>query len=805
MTTPITEIAATNINAGPDPDLDAENEENEQEESPRGDFLDETTWPDEKLAKHLIAEWTSRDEEMRPRLLSWYVNRLRRGGQRWVGLKKSQDRNEWSVYVPPGGKKAPPTLGKAARLCRRLTGQMYQDPPTPEAIPATDADEDRSAAEFSSRLLQALGSEASLNNARLARRAFNKSHTYGSGFRHWWVDPYGGGQAAKKLRAHPGAIGADDALIIQGPNGPEQVPESGLAWRMVTPDGQFTDDETLADRIWLPAIRGEVLTGNQVRMFPATATSIDEADSAYILSWTTLGQLKARFPEVFEDLDEEKLKKLVHWVPNGIDLRYLLPDHLTESDVSRSRNPIPGSEGIPDHAIVCTLLVYQEACFDHPEGAVMHVGGPDILLRRDPWMVERDGRRLFLEIPIDQTKGYDEGEDDPYGKGTMDFLGPGDELLASIDSSWIAHFERFSNRKVFIPITSALQSKVASASMGTYVPINPGGKPEVEEIPNFPQDSINLRDTVVLNMDDESGMQLTAQGVDSPNVQSGFHAVQVIEQVLAGLSEMRQNAADALERGWRIQLQLIRGFYTTPQETRFLGPEQDYKYEYWMATDLGSTTDVRIMRGTFSMMTPAMKSSIAVSMSQVGVITPYELRRFTIGSTGGLIGVQDDPHWMRVNRQVANWLKGPEKAGTDDPFPAIPADTLIPVATVRVEELSRAMAGTFYHQTTPEWRAVLDQAFQAALQAAFPPPPPDPNAPPAPASEAAPALPPELPPPPGDAALLPVDDGGVPPDAGLAGGLPPAAEFPDLGPPALDGAPVPPPSLATPANFFSEL
>jgi hypothetical protein len=813
MTYPIAMLAAADQKE-PDESIETTEEPGEEELTGAG-YLDVNEWPDEKLVKHLLAEWKSRNDEMRPRLMRWYVNRLRRGGDRWVGIKKSTDRNEIRIYTPPGGMKAPPTLGKAARLCRRLTAQMFQDPPTPEAIPTTDSDEDRSAAEFSSRLLQSMGSEASVNNNRLARRAFSKSHTYGSGFRHWFIDPYGGGQVPRRMMAAPDAMGEEDATqILPDPeNGIEGAPRNPETFtpRMMSPEGMFTEDETEADQVWLPKLRGEVLTGQQVRMFPATATSIEDAAMVMILTWRTLGELRAQFEDVIEGLAEDELRKLVLWSPEGIDLKYLLPDHLTEEDVNRSREkPKHDTEDVfADHALVCTLTVYHKVCYDHPEGAFLVMAGPKTLFQRNPWLVERDGKRLMLDLPIDQIKGYDEGEDDPYGKGTMDFLGPGDELLANVDSAWITHFERFSNRKVFIPITSALQAKVAQSTMGTYVPINPGGKPEVEEIPNFPVDSMNLREKIVENMDDESGLQLTAQGVDSPYVQSGFHAVQVIEQVLAGLSELRQNVSDSLERGWRVQLQLIRAFYTVPQQTRFFGPDQEYKYDYWLASDLGSTTDVRVLRGTFSMMSPAMKSSIAVSMNQAGVLTPYELRRFTIGGTGGLIGVQDDPHWMRISRQIAMWQKGPEANQGINPFDPVPADQLMPVAQTRVEELGRAMAGTTYQKAPPEWRMPLDQAFQMAMMAAFPPPPPDPNAPPA-APDAAMAPPPDLAAPvdptnPMPAPMLPVDDGGLPPDAGMDQGLPPSAGYPDVGVPQLDGTGRPALSLTSTPTPFAEL
>lgn len=882
-------------------------------------WLDETLWPDTKLAKFLVQRWKDRDPEFRRRLLKWDVNDRRRRGERWIGIVKNQDRQEWRIYTPPGASKTPPTLGKAARLCRRLTSQMFQDQPTPEAMPATDADEDRSAAEFATRVLTAMASEAGVNSTKSARVAYNKSHSYGSGFRYWFIDPYGGGQVPKRLMAHPDAQDPANPTLIQAVDptstmlagvpasagdmastavtpvsgmtqtgGYSQTPEpppmiegnpDDLTMRMVTPPDkqgkqQFTEDEGEADLIFLPKLKCTVLTGKNLRMYPVTALDIGEAESVQMYLWTTLGELRRQYPDFFENLDDKDLSKLVQWMPEG-DPRYLLPDQLYMEDVDRSREKKDGE--YQDHALVCHFHTYHVTCTDFQNGAKIITAGPEYVLSREPWVAEQSGKRLTLDLPVDQTKGFDEGVDDQYGLGTMDFLGPGDELLANVDSAWITHFQRFSNRKVFVPITSALQNKVMQSGMGTYVPINPGGEPKAEPIPDFPQDTLALRQKIVENMDDESGLQLTAQGVDSPNVQSGFHAVQVIEQVLAGLSEPRQNCADAIERGYRLQLQLIRAFYTVPQQTKFLGTDQDYKYDYWLASDLGSTTDVRILRGTFTMMSPAMKSSIAVSMQQAGVITPYELRRETIGGTGGLIGIEDDPQFMRTQRQIAAWRKGPPAGWMPPPPPMLPPGAAAPlgppasasvagqppaaapapqavdpmtgqplpppwtpfeilpidsdpgIATMRVQELGRAMAGTDYAKAAPEWRQMLDAAYAQAVQASAPPPaaPPPPPAPAIvnynnvtdqrPSDQTvgqlpdgvatnagqpgqAPLPPPSAPPPPHGHPFQPMPQGHVPPDAALAGldqkGATPNAAG---GPPQLSGvnrSPLPPGKLS---------
>lgn len=804
------------------PPLDEDGSETPEgmESEPIG-WLDDMLWPDKKLAKFLLKEWTNRDPEFRPRLLRWEVNERRRRGERWVGVVKHSDRQEWKIYTPPGGSKAPPTMGKAARLCRRLTSQMFQDQPTPEAVPATDSDEDRAAAETATRILQAMATEAAVNSTKTARISYNKSHTYGSGFRYWYVDHYGA-KAPKRLLAHPQAQTIEDAtsapmsdpqtgLPIMGPDGMpmrQPHPPDQLMQRMVTPDGMFTENETEAETIFVPKLKCEVFTGRHVRMFPPTALDIGAAQYVEIIYWTTLGALRAQHDDAIEALSDEELGKLVNWIPDG-DRKYLLPDHLRMEDVEKSREKVDGEYA--DGAIVCTMRVYHKACPDFEQGAYIIVAGPESILLREPWIGESDGKQVLLDLPVDQTKGYDEGIDDPYGFGSMDMLGPGDELLANIDGAWIAHFIRFNNRKVFVPITSALQNKVMQAGTGTYVPINPGGIPTVEDVPAFPRDTLELRAKVVENMDDESGLQLTAQGVDSPNVQSGFHAVQVIEQVLAGLAEPRQNCADAIERGYRIQLQLIRAFYTVPQQTKFLGPDQSYKLDYWMGTDLGNTTDVRILRGTFSMMSPAMKSSIAVSMNQAGVITPYELRRFTIGGTGGLVGIEDDPHWMRVNRQIAEWRKGPPAGWMPPPPPMPPEQALDPmtgqppidpatgiplppppppmpepgppfitlpidldpgIATMRIQELGRAMAGTDYIKAAPEWQNVLNLAYQQAQMVVNPPMPPAP-----PVDQ-------------NGKPLRPLPDGRTPPDAAIAGiGQKGPKPNESGGPPQLAGVP----------------
>src|SRR5205823_8897993 len=87
-------------------------------------------------------------------------------------------------------------------------------------------------------------------------------------------------------------------------------------------------------------------------------------------------------------------------------------------------------------------------------------------------------------------------EEDPYGKGLMRLLGPGNEVRSAQIGALLEHLDRFNNRKVFYPITSALQPKAMQAATGTYIPINPGGQPTVEDLPTFPDASLKMLDFI---------------------------------------------------------------------------------------------------------------------------------------------------------------------------------------------------------------------------------------------------------------------------------------------------------------------
>jgi hypothetical protein len=234
-------------------------------------------------------------------------------------------------------------------------------------------------------------------------------------------------------------------------------------------------------------------------------------------------------------------------------------------------------------------------------------------------------------------------------------------------------------------------------------------------------------------LDDESSLQQAGQGVNTPSVQSGLHAQTIVEQVHVNLSEMRQHTERGLVRAWRVLLQLVKAYYTTSQRIKWVGEDGAYKEKEFTGSDLGSTADVQIHKGSFTLLAPTAKAALTQSYMQVGLLDIPTAKRLVGGQVGGLLGLEDDPHRLRVRRQISAWREGPPsgwqpsppdpQTGQAVPDPATPfvpsaVDEEQAVAMVRTEELGRALAGSRVAKYPPEWQAILSQAYVTARQAA---------------------------------------------------------------------------------------
>ena len=154
---------------------------------------------------------------------------------------------------------------------------------------------------------------------------------------------------------------------------------------------------------------------------------------------------------------------------------------------------------------------------------------------------------------------------------------------------------------------------------------------------------------------------------------------------------------------------MVRAHYTEPQKIKWLGDDSAYRITEWKNSDLRSTKDVQIRRGSFTQLAPSAKAAITREYADLlaGYVQPQEMQRILSDGLGSTIGLQEDPHRMRVRRQVSAWQRGPTEEPVD-PFTPLQVDVIPEVALVRLYELGRAMASTRFAKQTPEWQQFLE-------------------------------------------------------------------------------------------------
>jgi len=679
----------------------------------RKNLLDLAKKDRKKAAEKMVREWDGTHRFMSGLFAQWKANRARFAG--WTGVKCTKVKDEKVCVIPLNATQMFGGMNKAARLTRRITSQLFSDPPLPDVEPEGNSDEESDQAEFTTRVLTILGDPGDLDNTGTARDAFDRGHNYGSGFRHWWVDPRGGGHRPMQIFAKPFAQSVQDAL---DPNLP-----GDLQIRYVKEDGSLTDEPKEAKRKWLPKLQREILTGKHVRFIPSQVRDIEDADGMMVGAMVPYGTVKHIFPKILE-LSEERRQEIVSARP--MHSKDLLP--LGKQDRT--------SDELTDDDLVFVLTRYHRSNPDYPRGAHLIALGEDFLAHADEWWDEENDKPL--DIPIDQFKQMDE-EDNPYGIGMMELLGSGNEIRASILGTLLEHMARFSNRKVFVPFLSPVQAQQLQSPTGTYISSVAGQDPKVEEVPSFPNALTDFLEFTTTDMDDESTLQEVAQGLAPASVQSGRQAQQIVEQVHAALSGLHHNAGKGLIRGWMIKGQLVRAFYTVPQQISWVGADGAYKRKQWVGSDLTSAQHIRIKRGSFTMLQPTAKNAVASEIMQIGGMSMAEFLDITSSNVQGVTGLQNNIHRLRARRQISAWNDGPpedwqppepqqdpetgEEIPGEDPILANILNTLPPDiepenAALRTYEFGKAISSTKFSLHPPQWQEGLLNAYQLSRQAA---------------------------------------------------------------------------------------
>jgi hypothetical protein len=723
-----------------------------------------------QAVRRIVQLWESQDRAMKRRHVFWQRNRLWLKGYPAVqAMPVSTDLSEWRLDIPYALEEMTPVMSRVDTLLERLAAHLFVDRPEPLVEPSQDTDQARDAAEFAERLLTVDGAENGTNDLRLFTSAEKRAGVPGSSFVFFRVDPFAGGWRPMEIMAHPQAQSVEDAAIdpfTGAPATPDQLMKRYVTAEGVDELGQpvpagLTDDPRAADQQWLPRVVPKLVSPYQVRVLPETAEDIADAEAALVLMPWTLGQLRATFPDWFATLDVEDQEALIKWRPQAA--RWSLAWYVQEG-LKQELPKGPEGEPHPDE-LVWTLAWYAKACPDYPWGGYVLTAGGKWVCHAQEWAAEietPDGmNRLPLDIPIAQCKQLtDDDAGDFYGRGVVEDLGPADNLRMQIIEAWRDHLDRFLHPHTFLPLGSNVQAEQLATRGTAPIYVNPAGTPIVEPVPPFLPDGKEMLDRATMDMNDTLGLWETGMQV-SGNAKSGIAKQIDLQQSNANISGIRQNAVTFIERYWRLKLQLWSAFCTIPQRVRFVGEDGAYKEREWSATDLRDVAEVRIRAGSFTQMTPDQKEQYVSMLLQQQRIDADEAERLLASNASARLGRLDNPHRMRVRRQLAAWRQGPsaewmqqaqqyeqaqqlaqemaqQQPQTPDqppmppeaflrvagiapppsPFDTLPVDEEPPVARIRHAELQRAMAGTEFASFPRPWQGMLVQAYEQARQAA---------------------------------------------------------------------------------------
>lgn len=684
-----------------------------------GELLDEK---DPKVIVERIVNnlWRGQDARLKPLIAQWDANKLTARGVPGVRAVYDPVNGGWFARVPLTATEATGP-SKTQELIEKTTATLLADEPVPDAEPAHDTSTERSAAELATLILKNEMGESGLHLVKRAELASNLAGVQGSAFDVFTVDPRGGGWEPFDVMAHPAAMHYDDA----NPDAVLRDPTTGLAGeslgayvrRYVMPDGSLAKGPVGARKRWKMKIKVQRKTGRQVRLLPVTAESIEDAEGVVIADAITFGELCSIVPEV-RDLSIEQQNAIVAWRP--ISLTSILPREAGIVGDGKEVFKSGAKVGYPtDEAIVVTFTVLYRSCASYPYGARVLVAGPQHVLYQDKQsVIVGEGDRAIEEcliLPVAQCVAYsDEEGAQPYGHADAEKLGAADEMRQQILSGILDRIWQMNNRNVFVDLSSTLDPGALQMRDGTPLLTDlRAGTPVWETVPPLEGEQVLVYETLGREMNSRSGLEATAQGASSPDVKSGIHAQEVIEQALVALTQRKRNLDSFMLRSWRIVLQLYRAYASTSQLLKYPSEDGSFKVREWKNTDLGSTKDVKVMRGTGTMLTRTSKQNLAQNelaiAMQVGAVDPSVIApayqryvRATTGNLNAMTGMEEDPHRLRVRRQIAAFMEGPPEMEeqAEGPVDALPGDT--------DDQQQQEMAGVADQQQPPAEGAPLD-------------------------------------------------------------------------------------------------
>lgn len=683
------------------------------------------------------------------------VNLRSRGGECNLWVNKIQDRAQYEVYVPAGSMRLLDQFGNLVdQTCQQFVSQLTQDPAKPNAIPSTGEDEDRDSADFATKVLADACSESGLDANEKMKQAVDAACSFGSGWILAFTNPKGGGRQPIEVDAHPQAVHVDTAMQDPATGqdlNPQQTPP---VRKYVGTDGSLSDNQGQAALRWVPKVEAQVVTGDHIRLWPATAVDVWDAEVLIYLDYQPVSVAKAWLNDV--ELTDEEWKK-------ATSFRLTEAQHLLPKRNGRPYDPKP--QGREEDWLVLVSCLWAPEGSVYPNGAYIACVGDQKVGVRSEWVLTQpDGTREKRDIPWTQVRQFRGTPEHPQGKGLVSFIRAGCEYLAEVFGRFADLSEKAANRKAFLPFASTIQPHELQDPSNAVLYVQPGYAVTYEQVPEPPRSLEKLIEMIRAAIKESSFIE-NGTGIDAPDANSGRQALAVVAQAHAGLSDVNQNINKAWVRFWRIVSQCIKADYSVPQLTRISGPDGGYKVKRWSNSDLGSTRDYEIAKGSGTMLNPVQKAQALAEARQLAGLEIEDVQEIMATGLSPYAPFQDNRPLQRIRRQVAEWEAGPPPGWAPPPPPPVdpltgqpqagpptmgpdglpvpgaplppPPDPVLvklwrpvdsdmsPVAAKwRIRELLRAQQSARYMDLPPEWNVGLDLEFKRAQQALQPPPMP---------------------------------------------------------------------------------
>lgn len=695
-------------------------------------------------------------------------------------LDKQPNQNIWVAKLPPGmnTENVSALPNKVNDLNNKVSETLLNDPPKPNPQNRTNGEGNNEAGDLASDFLRTTGGESGTNDVSNFRWALRNALPRTSSFLEYDIDPDGGGYQPYQILAHPNAQDPANPLVAQTQDPMTgqmiEVPTEDPILRYVSPpsqqapSGQFVQNPSEADKVWLPKIIVKRLRREQIRTIPATAR-IEEAQAAIVIGWCTLAEGRAKWKDTVGTMDQTELTNLASWRPAMSDI--VVPytfRALAEGMTGPSVDEVGNLSPMLQRRMFWYRLYVKPNKEEYQTGLVLDVsgigGGKKLGMEALDFEVPtEDGKteQKCRDIPLVQISPVqDTNDNDPMGWPFDHRFAGSTQATEAIYAAYLDALDRMLRPHVFIRSTTPVD-EIDWMDRTKPIILNPTDpEPTYESQPATP-DIVRVAEDMRTQQNTASGLSATAQGLEDANSQSGVAKNLTVQQAKVSLSGIHQEVLNGFTRGWRLKSQIAQAKFSTPQLLKGTGTNGSSEAKWFRGVDLAGVDDIGIEPGTGTMETAEGKANSAKFLQDAGWLTPDQAADVAVVGIARELGLPQDAVQEGINRAVTAWLKGPDpmwlqqmqqynqmvqqaqqqmhatqqqaaQSGVQlapppqpppppapplQPFAPRPNDSEPTVAIKWVKRLSRLMMSPEYEAQPPEWRQFLDQKYMSCRQA----------------------------------------------------------------------------------------